>query len=64
MKHTTLKVLVDQFDAFFIDQFGVLMDANWALPFCDRLNQKGFLKRVYHIQDSDTSDDLNCFATE
>ena len=33
MKHTTLKVLVDQFDAFFIDQFGVLMDATGPYPF-------------------------------
>ena len=33
MKHTTLRVLADQFDAFFIDQFGVLMDATGAYPF-------------------------------
>ena len=33
MKHTTLKVLADQFDAFFIDQFGVLMDATGPYPF-------------------------------
>ena len=28
MKHTTLENLADEFDAFFIDQFGVLMDAS------------------------------------
>ena len=33
MKHTTLRVLVDQFDAFFIDQFGVLMDATGRYSF-------------------------------
>ena len=33
MKHTTLEDLADQFDAFFIDQFGVLMDASGPYPF-------------------------------
>ena len=33
MKHTTLEDLADQFDAFFIDQFGVLMDAAGPYPF-------------------------------
>ena len=33
MKHTTLEYLADQFDAFFIDQFGVLMDASGPYPF-------------------------------
>ena len=33
MKHTTLENLADQFDAFFIDQFGVIMDASGAYPF-------------------------------
>ena len=33
MKHTTLEELADQFDAFFIDQFGVLMDASGPYPF-------------------------------
>ena len=33
MKHTTLEDIVDQFDAFFIDQFGVLMDASGPYPF-------------------------------
>ena len=33
MNHTTLEDLADQFDAFFIDQFGVLMDASGPYPF-------------------------------
>ena len=33
MKHTKLEDLADQFDAFFIDQFGVLMDASGPYPF-------------------------------
>ena len=33
MKHTTLENLAGQFDAFFIDQFGVLMDASGPYPF-------------------------------
>ena len=33
MKHTTLEELANQFDAFFIDQFGVLMDASGPYPF-------------------------------
>ena len=33
MKNTTLEDLADQFDAFFIDQFGVLMDASGPYPF-------------------------------
>ena len=33
MKRTTLEDLADQFDAFFIDQFGVLMDASGPYPF-------------------------------
>jgi HAD superfamily hydrolase (TIGR01459 family) len=33
MKHTKLEDLADQFDAFFIDQFGVLMDAAGPYPF-------------------------------
>ena len=33
MKYTTLEDLADQFDAFFIDQFGVLMDASGPYPF-------------------------------
>ena len=33
MKHTTLEDLTDQFDAFFIDQFGVLIDASGPYPF-------------------------------
>ena len=33
MKHTTLEDIIDQFDAFFIDQFGVLMDASGPYPF-------------------------------
>ena len=33
MKHTTLEELADQFDAFFVDQFGVLMDASGPYPF-------------------------------
>ena len=33
MKHTTLEELADQFDAFFIDQFGVLIDASGPYPF-------------------------------
>ena len=33
MKHTTLEDLADQFDAFLIDQFGVLMDASGPYPF-------------------------------
>ena len=33
MKHTTLEDLACQFDAFFVDQFGVLMDASGPYPF-------------------------------
>ena len=33
MKHTTLENLAGQFDAFFIDQFGVIMDASGPYPF-------------------------------
>ena len=33
MKQTTLEELAGQFDAFFIDQFGVLMDASGPYPF-------------------------------
>jgi HAD superfamily hydrolase (TIGR01459 family) len=33
MKHTTLEDLACQFDAFFVDQFGVLMDASSPYPF-------------------------------
>ena len=33
MKHTNLEDLASQFDAFFIDQFGVLMDASGPYPF-------------------------------
>ena len=33
MKHTTLEDLASQFDAFFVDQFGVLMDASGPYPF-------------------------------
>ena len=33
MKHTKLEDLADQFEAFFIDQFGVLMDASGPYPF-------------------------------
>ena len=33
MKHRTLEDLTDQFDAFFIDQFGVLIDASGSYPF-------------------------------
>ena len=33
MKYTTLEDLADQFDAFFIDQFGVLMDASGPYQF-------------------------------
>ena len=33
MKHTNLEDLAGQFDAFFIDQFGVIMDASGPYPF-------------------------------
>lgn len=33
MKHTTLEDLASQFDAFFVDQFGVLMNASGPYPF-------------------------------
>ena len=62
MKHTTLEELADQFDAFFIDQFGVLMDASGPYPFAvdtvKRLSEYG--KPIVLISNSGKRAKKNC----
>lgn len=52
--HTTLKDLVDHFDAFLVDQFGVLLSGDGAYPFAPaslaRLSQTG--KKVVLLSNS------------
>ena len=66
MKHTTLEDLVDQFDAFFIDQFGVLMDASGPYPFAidaiKRLSEYG--KPIVLISNSGKRAKKNCDRLE
>ncbi len=66
MKHTTLENLVDQFDAFFIDQFGVLMDASGPYPFAidaiKRLSKYG--KPIVLISNSGKRARENCERLE
>ena len=66
MKHTTLEELADQFDAFFIDQFGVLMDASGPYPFAvdtvKRLSEYG--KPIVLISNSGKRAKKNCDRLE
>ena len=66
MKHTTLEKLADQFDAFFIDQFGVLMDASGPYPFAvdtvKRLSEYG--KPIVLISNSGKRAKKNCDRLE
>ena len=66
MKHTTLEELADQFDAFFIDQFGVLMDASGPYPFAvdtvKRLSKYG--KPIVLISNSGKRAKKNCDRLE
>ena len=66
MKHTTLEDLADQFDAFFIDQFGVLMDASGPYPFAvdtvKRLSEYG--KPIVLISNSGKRAKKNCDRLE
>ncbi len=66
MKHTTLEDIVDQFDAFFIDQFGVIMDASGPYPFAidaiKRLSKYG--KPIVLISNSGKRAKKNCNRLE
>ena len=66
MKHTTLEELADQFDAFFIDQFGVLMDASGPYPFAidaiKRLSE--YNKPIVLISNSGKRAKKNCDRLE
>ena len=66
MKHTTLEDIVDQFDAFFIDQFGVIMDASGPYPFAidaiKRLSKYG--KPIVLISNSGKRAKKNCDRLE
>jgi HAD superfamily hydrolase (TIGR01459 family) len=66
MKHTTLEELADQFDAFFIDQFGVLMDASGPYPFAidaiKRLSE--YSKPIVLISNSGKRAKQNCDRLE
>ena len=66
MKHTTLEKLADQFDAFFIDQFGVLMDASGPYPFAidaiKRLSE--YNKPIVLISNSGKRAKKNCDRLE
>jgi len=66
MKHTTLEHLADQFDAFFIDQFGVLMDASGPYPFAidaiKRLSE--YNKPIVLISNSGKRAEKNCARLE
>ena len=66
MKHTTLEDLADQFDAFFIDQFGVLMDASGPYPFAidavKRLSEYG--KPIVLLSNSGKRAEKNCDRLE
>ena len=66
MKHTTLENLAGQFDAFFIDQFGVIMDASGPYPFAvdaiKRLSQ--YNKPIVLISNSGKRAAKNCARLE
>ena len=66
MKHTKLEELADQFDAFFIDQFGVLMDASGPYPFAidaiKRLSE--YNKPIVLISNSGKRAKKNCERLE
>ena len=66
MKHTTLEDLADQFDAFFIDQFGVIMDASGAYPFAvdtiKRLSE--YNKPIVLLSNSGKRAEKNCDRLE
>ena len=66
MKHTTLEDLADQFDAFFIDQFGVLMDASGPYPFAidavKRLSE--YDKPIVLLSNSGKRAEKNCARLE
>ena len=66
MKHTTLENLADEFDAFFIDQFGVLMDASGPYPFAvdaiKRLSKYG--KPIVLLSNSGKRAQKNCERLE
>ncbi len=66
MKHTTLKKLAGQFDAFFIDQFGVIMDASGPYPFAvdaiKRLSE--YNKPIVLISNSGKRAEKNCDRLE
>ena len=66
MKHTTLENLAGQFDAFFIDQFGVIMDASGPYPFAvdaiKRLSQ--YNKPIVLLSNSGKRAKENCERLE
>ena len=66
MKHTKLEDLADQFDAFFIDQFGVLIDASGPYPFAidaiKRLSE--YNKPIVLISNSGKRAKKNCDRLE
>ena len=66
MKHTTLEDLAGQFDAFFIDQFGVIMDTSGPYPFAvdaiKRLSE--YNKPIVLISNSGKRAEKNCARLE
>ena len=62
MKHTTLEDLASQFDAFFVDQFGVLMDASGAYPFAKHAIKKlsEYNKPIVLLSNSGKRAENNC----
>jgi HAD superfamily hydrolase (TIGR01459 family) len=66
MKHTTLEDLASQFDAFFVDQFGVLMDASGPFPFAIHAIKKlsEYNKPIVLLSNSGKRAEQNCERLE